>query len=136
MNHFRASAHVPPGLAIVLCGDVIVFFGPMGALADKMQKAEIPGGSMIHCSMKDYLRISKGAQKAAPNAPSIEQQNKEFEGWHNHPKEKWNFRVSMEDGNPDLWKWRRAATTLHGTLPIDFTLYPTAESAYLAAIGE
>jgi hypothetical protein len=131
MSFFRASAHVPPGLAIALCGDVIVFFGPMGALADKMQSEGLPTGTIIHCSMKDYLRISKGAQKAAPDAPSIEAQNREFSGQHTHPKTGKTIAVFKMDLAGDHWMWCAS-----GKLVTDQTRYPTAEAAYLAAIGE
>lgn len=135
VTYFRASGKIPPGVALVMHGDVVQFFGPFGALAVEMQKG-LPSGSLIHVSIKDYTTISSRMQQIAPEAPSIEKQNQEFEGWHSHPHQKWNFRVSMDDGNPDQWKWRRAATILEACLPIDTTLYPTAEAAYLAAIGE
>lgn len=126
---FRSSAHIPPGVAVVTNKDVVIYFGPIRELAEKMDT--LAPGSIVHVSIQNYIQISKAAQAADPTAPSIDDLNKEFEKTHEHPTEGWAFAVYSFAKNRDKWVWRKLGEAIS-----DKTKYPTAEAAYLAAIGE
>lgn len=128
---FRSSAHIPPGVAVVTNKDVVIYMGPIRDLAEKMDT--LAPGSLVHVSIKNYIEISAAAQKADPTAPSIDDLNKEFTGNHKHPTNGRTFFVKEFRGDKDCWIWIWRTPYISRS---DWTEYPTAEAAYLAAIGE